>query len=59
MPTKTHRYRKSCIASGSIYAWALSVGDVGPKVFLNNFDSHIHTILLLILLVYLVMWDFF
>ena len=29
---KQHRYRNKCIASGSIYAWALSVGGVGPPL---------------------------
>ena len=37
---KQHRYRNKCIATGSIYAWALSVGGVGPplKTF-NIVDS--------------------
>ena len=28
---KQHRYRNKCIATGSIYAWALSVGGVSPN----------------------------
>ena len=27
---KQHRYRNKCIATGSIYTWALSVGGVSP-----------------------------
>ena len=27
---KQHRYRNNCIATGSIYAWALSIGGVSP-----------------------------
>ena len=29
---KQHRYRNNCIATGSMYAWALSVGGVSPPL---------------------------
>ena len=29
---KQHRYRNNCIATGFIYAWALSVGGVSPPL---------------------------
>ena len=31
---KQHRYRNKCIATGSIYVWALSIGGVSPPLTL-------------------------
>ena len=33
---KQHRYRNNCVATGSMYTWALSVGGASPPLMLSS-----------------------